>query len=323
MKFDYIIQNPPYSKSLHLDFLKLGFNILSDTGRMVIIEPSTWLINIRTNGKAKLYNEIKTLLNKHVYKVIIDNYNHLFNTETYVPFSITYIDKSKIYNTIDFYNCGEYHKVTNLYNCNLIGDYKVIYSILNKCLSFNDIMSKHIYKNQIINKNTYFIPFSSLCASTPIAIDSKRPKSSNNLNRYYKTVNGYFYKVYFHVLYHKSYEIKNYVPKSFAAGGNTTTNKKYSDKDTTCIFGTKEELENWKYFVFNNKLPLFLNLLLTIDQHNNSINYVPWLVDKKYTDDEIYKLFNFTNEEINLINKTINKFERDSLWFKRYFKGCY
>ena len=59
MKFDYIIQNPPYNKSLHLDFFDKGLDLLSDKGRMVIIEPATWLINIRKNGKAKKYDEIK------------------------------------------------------------------------------------------------------------------------------------------------------------------------------------------------------------------------------------------------------------------------
>ena len=51
--------NPPYDGDLHLSFLKMGCNVLSDTGKMVIVEPATWLINIRKNGKAKTYDEIK------------------------------------------------------------------------------------------------------------------------------------------------------------------------------------------------------------------------------------------------------------------------
>ena len=56
---------------------------------------------------------------------------------------------------------------------------------------------------------------------------------------------------------------------------------------------------------------------MTIDQHNNSLKYVPWLVDKQYTDDEIYKMFNFTQQEINLIEKTVHKFEYTSPFFIR------
>jgi hypothetical protein len=60
---------------------------------------------------------------------------------------------------------------------------------------------------------------------------------------------------------------------------------------------------------------------MTIDQNNNSLPYIPWLVDKIYTDDEINKMFDFTGDEINLIDKTIKKFERHSLWFKRCVCG--
>ena len=60
---------------------------------------------------------------------------------------------------------------------------------------------------------------------------------------------------------------------------------------------------------------------MTIDQNNNSKDFLPWLVDKKYTDDEINKLFNFTDDEIKLIDTTIKKYERNSPWFKRYMCG--
>ena len=93
------------------------------------------------------------------------------------------------------------------------------------------------------------------------------------------------------------------------------------DKIADNIYGTKTELENWKHFVFNNKLPLFLNIVLTIDQHNNSKDFLPWLVDKKYTDDEINQMFGFTDEEIKLIDSTLKKYERNSPWFKRYMCG--
>ena len=94
-----------------------------------------------------------------------------------------------------------------------------------------------------------------------------------------------------------------------------------TDKIADNIYGTKEELENWKHFVFNNKLPLFLNIVLTIDQNNNSKEFVPWLVDRQYTDDEINKLFGFTEEEIRLMDVTLKKYERNSPWFRRYMCG--
>ena len=73
--------------------------------------------------------------------------------------------------------------------------------------------------------------------------------------------------------------------------------------------------------MFNNKLPLFINIIMTIDQHNNSLQYVPWLVDKIYTDEDIYNMYGFTQEEIRLIDETLEKFERNSKWFMSYMKG--
>ena len=85
-KFDYIIQNPPYSGSLHLDFLKKGYEILNNKGQMIIIEPAMWLINVRKYGKRnvemrsqssaiKKYDELKKMLEGQVKKIIIENYN--------------------------------------------------------------------------------------------------------------------------------------------------------------------------------------------------------------------------------------------------------
>jgi len=47
MKFDYIIQNPPYLKTLHIDCFNKGLDILKEDGKMTIIEPATWLIDVR------------------------------------------------------------------------------------------------------------------------------------------------------------------------------------------------------------------------------------------------------------------------------------
>ena len=96
---------------------------------------------------------------------------------------------------------------------------------------------------------------------------------------------------------------------------------KYQDKDCACITGTKEELQNYKHYVFNNKLPLFINIIMTIDQHNNSLQYVPWLVDRVYTDEDIYNMYGFTQEEKEFIDETLKRFERNSEWFMSYMKG--
>ena len=60
---------------------------------------------------------------------------------------------------------------------------------------------------------------------------------------------------------------------------------------------------------------------MTIDQHNNSLQYVPWLVDKVYTDEDIYNIYGFTQEEKECIDETLKRFERKSEWFMSYMTG--
>ena len=305
--FNTIITNPPYAGSLHLDiFDRLLDNLDEKTGQMTIVEPSTWLINVRKNGKAKKYDAIKKRIEGHVKSVKIENLNKEFSIENAHPLSITTIDFSKTYDTIEFECCGEKKIVDSIYDCNLIGDYKTIWSILNKVLGYGDMMDKHTTTKKKEDGVWYakYMDIFSLHTN-----NESRAKSDTSYI-------GNMYKFYYYnamddrqgIIDHVTYKID---PKS----------KKITDKIADNIYGTKQELENWKHFIFNNKLPLFINIVLTIDQHNNSKEFLPWLVDRQYTDEEIYAKFNLTKDEIALIDETLKKFERNSPWFKRYMCG--
>ena len=141
---------------------------------------------------------------------------------------------------------------------------------------------------------------------------------------YYKHQNNEYYNGYIKGAINDELNkwIWNDIPKVRKAGGGKSKIIRHSNKEASCIFGTKNEIENYKYFMFNNKLPLFIGILFVIDAHTDIIrNYIPWLVDKQYTDEEIYKLFKFNKEEIKLIETTIKKYERYSPWFRRFFTG--
>lgn len=318
MKFDYIIQNPPYNGSMHLDFFQYGLDKLNEGGRMVIIEPATWLINVRKNGKAKTYDAIKERINGHIESVVIENLNKEFGTMMFVPFAITTIDMSKTFDTIDYTCCGETRKVKSVYDCNLVGEYNTIWSILEKVQSFGNMMKTHIWDG--VETNHYFIAFMDICYNA-IGVNASSGSDTNSMVRFTTSINGDFLNPLFYIAFHNAYEISDIPHKAYQRGHGAFERKAFSDKNATQLYGTQTELENWKHFIFNNKLPLFLNIVLTIDQHNNSKEFLPWLVDKQYTDDEINKLFGFTDEEIKLIDTTIKKYERNSPWFKRYMCG--
>ena len=314
MKFDTIIQNPPYNKSLHLDFFEKGLDLLSENGKMVIIEPATWLINVRKNGKAKKYDEIKKRIEGHVESVIIENLNKDFNTNLYMPFATTTIDMSKTFDTIKFVCCGEEKEVKSIYDCNLIGDYATICGILDKCQKFGDMMENHITK-EAKGEGVWYAKYPeilsmNLCGGGEGRFSSNEMYRKHNGNDYYLgyTAPGFHSD--------RTSDIQSTPNERRDKGG-----KKIEGSIADCLFGTREELENWKHFIFNNKLPLFLNIVLTIDQHNNSKPFLPWFVDRQYTDDEINQILGFTDDEIAMINSTIKKYERNSPWFKRYMCG--
>jgi hypothetical protein len=320
----YCLQNPPYQKSLHLDFLEMGLDLISKfNGKMVIIEPSTWLINVRKNGKASKYDAIKERVNGHIESVVIENLNKDFNTGLYVPFAITTIDTSKTFDTIDFTCCGDHKTVKSVYDCNLIGSYETIWSIFEKVQTFGDMMKGHTTKEDK-GRDFYYTKYHELTTRGGLGITACVNGAGmileNAFNNPIYYTNGYCNDLYHCGFSTVANSIQNEPLKSVQRGGAIGSHK-LTDKIADNIYGTHTELENWKYFIFNNKLPLFLNIVLTIDQHNNSKDFLPWLVDKQYTDDEINKLFGFTDEEIKLIDSTIKKYERNSPWFKRYMCG--
>ena len=317
-KFDFIIQNPPYNKSLHLDFFSKGLDLLSCTGKMVIIEPSTWLIELRQiiaekkSSQMKKYIALKERIKGHVSKVTIDNFNNEFGVGLYVPCSLTYIDKSKEYEQIEYSNCGVKKYVNSLYDCNLIGDIKIIKSIFEKINNYDKLINHICYEDKK-DKNIYYAK----CLNILGRSFCGDPRWSDV---------WFVNNLYAQPVYWQTFDIRmktpiQKTPHFTLKNGYHYDNPIYTNKIAINIYGTLNELTNLQHNIYNTKLIPFINICLTISQMNNSLPYIPWLVDKKYTDKDIYKMFGFTNEEIKFIEITIKKYERYSPWFKRYMCG--
>ena len=81
-------------------------------------------------------------------------------------------------------------------------------------------------------------------------------------------------------------------------------------------------MENYKDFIWNTKFAKFIIIATTFDSCNGSMKYIPWLdFSKKWTDDMINVYFNFTDEEIKMINDVCTRFEANHPTFKRFFIG--
>lgn len=299
---------------------------------MVIIQPASWLIDVRKpegkNKNAPVFDSIKSRLGNHVYKVVIENLNKEFDTAMYVPFSITYIDLNQEFGSIDFWCCGEHRVVDNLYDCNMIGDYNMIWSILNKIKSYGEkvgTMKDHIYKpgKSITNQDTHYCKFNDIVGCGGISFSGSNQGSKVEViydsDGYWRTHQFGTYMMQFTIPFYLTphNSISNCFHYTKKPGGS----KEYTDKLAYQLYGTKQELENWKHFVFNNKIPLFTSIVLIISQNNRVKDIMPWITDKQYTDNELYEMLGINEDEQKFIDRTIQKYERHSPWFRRYMCG--
>lgn len=309
--------NPPFSGSTHLDFLE---KITGLSDKIVIVEPGQWLVQLKSNSKYTKPNSvsdnIKKKIDGHIKSIELANLNKQFNIANKTVCSITAIDFTKTYKEIEFVCCGEKRTVESVYDCNLIGTNDTIKSILNKCKSYSDHMIDHCVNLKNIekyeNKGYWFLPYANYMINNIGSGYGKLTQKLNTSGVYGRidTKNGSFLDSYLKVL---SLDQNNESIKNSISIGTKNNNPKDS------VYGTKEELENWNWYAYNNKLPLFINICLTIDEHNNSREYVPWIVDKHYTDDEIYDILKITDNEQDLIDKTIQNFDINSEFGKNLY----
>lgn len=88
--FDITLSNPPFTRGKDLKIMRAVSEI---TDEMVVVHPSTWLIDLK--GKSKLFNDTKDLFADRIKSVTLFNGNPVFGIGLFVPCSITHIDRNK------------------------------------------------------------------------------------------------------------------------------------------------------------------------------------------------------------------------------------
>ncbi len=286
MKFDHIIMNPPYKRDLHLKILTECTKHLKEDGDIVNLSPVRWIMDpLAKYKKNSDYYKYNDLLKKIESVDIIDpkTATDLFGSEGAVCIN-THLGVYKI--DMNFSSKEESFVRTN--------------DIVDKVMS-----SKHYGVPAVMLKDNdkpafFFVLHFLGCAKRNAFSDNILP----NKNRYGIFNNG---------LYNSK------TPKEIKESDSHSTCGDISGWDVIA-FDSKEEAEN-AYAFCQSKLFRYCVLETQVDVHVH-LSYYPWLGNvanprtgligfkSDWTDDDIYKVYGLTDEEIKTVEDRLERFEK-------------
>ena len=316
-KFNYVIQNPPYAGKLHLKFFEKGIEILDNKGKMCIIEPGRFYLELRSelDDYKKIFKPLLEQYKNIIQKVIIEMLSFDFNITNEIPCSITYIDKSKCTNgKIHAVICGDDKGIIDIEDCNLIGKRNLVNSIFTKVLrKFPDTLSNHVDKKSFKDSAAYVKYQGKILMNVAKHFyTGNRYGDYNNLGNFIidDVNNLIIFRPYVDVAFFKNREVYNSIQEDMQ---NFVVCDVYDTYEEN-----KKALLNFKHFVYNTKVGHFICIVLTLAKNNCVRPYLPFIITK-ISDQDFYSLL--TNEEQKLIEETNRKFDRNSPWFIRYATG--
>lgn len=95
MKFDVVIGNPPYNKDMYLSFVSMAYNLLKTDGEMVMITPAKWYAKSGKDNETFRKFIVPYMKEIHVYKCCTD----VFDIADRGGIAYYNIYKNKIFNT--------------------------------------------------------------------------------------------------------------------------------------------------------------------------------------------------------------------------------
>lgn len=322
--FNCIIANPPYDGDKYKKFLVSSYKMLPEDGKMMFICPAAFL-NDQRYEKSDRNLRLRKMIEPHVVKIIMENLNVDFNTRNNHPFAIIFIDKKKKGKKIEFICNGETFEVKDINDCNLNGKSSVQMDIQRKMLNYKITgYERNIHKPYISKSDTsekadlireqydekfnslkdyYFVAFNCILSSITSNEVMNTPK--------YK-ISGLFYSYTECYVHHNLQRVLTF---------KEADEYRKSGKYNYFFYGTKEEMENWIYNSMNLKLLKAFSIIRFWDQNNQVYSSIPFLCEKKYTDEEVYSIFNINDKEKEYIDELLEKYDMDSPWFQRYISG--
>ena len=292
MKFDCIIQNPPYKRGLHLKILAEAIKHLNDEKSVCVnLSPVRWLQD--PLAKYKKHCDLKRFeesVAKH-----IESLEYSFKEVNDKLFNIDF-------GTLGIYVCSKNAKC----------DYT-------KFTTQNEILDKvvnEMNKNNIPSIDTKIVydDMSGICCLTSLLVFGVR-------DRELRLMNGWLTQ---------STDILFYTDRKNDKSGETYFdyrkrvawgNLKPKAENTNIKFTSACERQNF-YNVWRTKFLRYLYDVTVVDVHVHP-EVLPWLGDainprtgkkgyeSEWTDDDFVRYFNITPDEFNIIKKTMEKYENN------------
>jgi hypothetical protein len=273
MKFDAIVMNPPYMKNVHLKFLKLAL----ETSRCIVhLGPARWLLNAKNNRRQNNETELKKILETHVKSIKLINGNSYFEGVKFeMPLCIININMNFKYENIN------------------IDD-----ELSNSTYQINDLNKLRIY--------SYYDGYENLRSKILTYCINKQnladyENKSGNWYANFSVMRGHINKNKDNM--HKD-DFYTFISKDLKPS-------KKQRKAAHFAFDTEQETANFIEYLKTR----FSRFCLSLFKINKSIGTgvlksVPYLKDytKKYTDADLYKMFNITKDEIEFIESVIPKY---------------
>ena len=297
MKFDCVIMNPPYQKNLHLKILAEAIKHLKDDDSVCVnLSPVKWLQNpLAKYKKNSDYNRFEDSISKHIESL----------------------------NTITKY------QMTNLFvQCNCDAAIYVINNHLNNFdySNFNiNVLLKHFVYDTSISKMSSVIEHNQIngirvrCGSFGMANGGGSTRENSPSIKL-----GKFEYVHYLLMriYKDGYSVDNnkFWSEDRAPGGGNKAKPIGTPIPTSVKFASINEALN---FVNSTKTNFIRTLTwLSNDVESNSDYIIPWMGDSinprtglkgyesEWTDEDFYKFFNITDDEIKIIEDTMAKYAK-------------
>ena len=291
--FDIVLMNPPYDRSLHLKFLEKTIKIANN---VVSIQPTGWITDTYVNDKRSNFKKYEDNILKHIK-----------NIEFFDWMDATILFKIISHQGIGIYICnkdGGY----DYENIPYLGKSKKMIEITKNCES----LENHIETNKINGIRVRTQGIKNAAPSSRGDIPTKRWKE--DLRFKYSLM----YKNH-SVISKDGYDLKH-PDKWWSEIGikNKYTKKKGDPIPCSIKFDTIEEAENFENYCKTDFFT-YCMYLSKVGVHTD-FKHLPWLGNVKWkgksgkingykykiTDEMLFEYFELSDEDINLIHKTLN-----------------